>query len=348
MPILWLTPYFRAHALIRREAFLGAGVEMMLISSNRGFSRHSGRPREYETVLLGRPVPWADWIPCYRAYQQVKKFRPDVVVTEMLADPRWRAIAGSTPRINLVHDADPHDEKHKIPIWNRLMFDRWNNRADATVAFSDFVAARLVEQERPISRLRVVPLHSDLDPALVPERVLAEDRKDFIMFGRHDPYKNHAVILAAWEAHATSSAWRGDELVFYGDGEIPGPLPPYARWVRGQFNYNDVVDTFARAKGSIVHHTEGASQSGVQLLSMQLGVPTLVSTGGALPEYQPDGLNVTGVNDVQGLSQAISALADPQEADIQSRAVLEHYKKNFDVDLFVERFRKVADEVAGR
>jgi glycosyltransferase involved in cell wall biosynthesis len=266
----------------------------------------------------------------------------------MLSDPRWQLFARSTPRINIIHDADPHDEKHKIPVWNRLMFDRWNDNADATVVFSEYVASRLVSQGKDASRLRVVPLHSDLDPTLVPEPIPADGRKNFIMFGRQDPYKNHAIILAAWEAHVASNSWRGDELIFYGDGEIPGPFPPHAHWVRGRFEYADVVGEFARAKGSIVHHTEGASQSGVQLMSMQLGVPTLVSTGGALPEYQPDRLNVTGVNDVDGLARAISALADPHEVDIQSRIVRDHYKNHYDVSVFVKHFLKVSNEVARR
>jgi glycosyltransferase involved in cell wall biosynthesis len=345
MRILWLTNHFRAHALVRRDEFLDVGVEMMLVSTNRGFSRYSGPVREYETVLLGRPAPWADWLPCYKAYRAAEKFNPDVVVTENVSDPRWKYFARSAPRINAIHDAEPHDGTHKVPVWHRLMFDRWNSRADATLVFSQYVSSSLAAAGTDVSKLWVVPLHTEVDPTLVPDPVTADERKNFIMFGRQDPYKNHATIFTAWEAHVASSSWRGDELVIYGDGEIPRPLPSHARWVRGQFQYKDVIEEFARAKGSIVHHTEGASQSAVQVLSMQLGVPTLVSTGGALPEYQPDGLNVTGVNDVDGLSRAISALADPNEADRQSRIVLEHFKDNFDAGLFVKRFTEVANHV---
>ena len=345
MRILWLTNHFRAHALVRREEFLDVGAEMMLVSTNRGFSRYSGPVREYETVLLGRPAPWADWLPCYRAYRAAKRFNPDVVVTENVSDPRWKYFARSAPRINAVHDAEPHDEKHRVPVWNRLMFDRWNSRADATLVFSQYVASSLIARGHDPSRVWVIPLHTELDPALVADPVPADQRNNFIMFGRQDPYKNHAIIFAAWEAHVASSAWRGDQLIIYGDGEIPVPLPSHARRVHGEFQYKDVVGEFARAKGSIVHHTEGASQSAVQILSMQLGVPTLVSTGGALPEYQPAGLNVTGVNDVDGLSRAISALADPSEVDRQSQIMLDHYKNNFAAGLFVNRFLDAAHQV---
>jgi glycosyltransferase involved in cell wall biosynthesis len=115
--------------------------------------------------------------------------------------------------------------------------------------------------------------------------------------------------------------------------------------VRGDFKYRDIVGELARAKGSIVHYTQGASQSGVQVLSMQLGVPTLVSTGGALPEYQPIGLSVSGVNDVRGLARAIDALADPEEVERQSYLALNHYKNCYDSSLFARRFVEIAKDV---
>lgn len=350
MRILWLAgPGFRALAQIRGDAFRAVGAEVMIVSSRRRFSRFSGPAREFETVLRGKPVPWADWRPCYQTYRAAKNFGADVVVTEFLGDPRWMTFTGSTPRINVVHDAEPHDDNHKMPLWHRLAFDRWNSRADATLVFSEHVASTLRAQGKTASPLRVAPLHSDLAPSLVPDYVQAHERKNFIMVGRQEPYKNHAVIFDAWDAHVRSDSWRGDELLIYGGGEITQPLPSHAHWKRGDYDYKDVVGEFAQAKGSIVHHTEGASQSGVQLLSMLLGVPTLVSRGGGLPEYQPDGMNLTDINDAAGLARAISALAgSTREVEVQSRTVLEHYKENFDVDKFVQRFLGIAEEVVGR
>jgi glycosyltransferase involved in cell wall biosynthesis len=344
MRILWLSPHFRALARIRAEEFRALGADVMLVTADIRYSEFD-HAREYETVLIGRPIPWADWLPCYRTYQEAKRFRPDVVVTEILGDPRWRMFASLAPRIRLVHDDKPHDEQNVRPWWNRMFFDRWDVKADATIAFSAYVASNLPSQGRAGSRLYVAPLHSDLDPYLVPDFIPAGERRNFVMFGRQNPYKNHAVVFAAWEAHVAGSAWRGDELVLFGDGQISRPLPPRARWVRGDFKYREVVGELSRAKGSIVHHTKGASQSGVQVLSMQLGVPTLVSTGGALPEYQPTGLSVTGVNDIEGLSRAFDGLADPAEVDRQSRIALDHYKNYYDSSLFARRFLEIAKDI---
>jgi hypothetical protein len=83
-------------------------------------------------------------------------------------------------------------------------------------------------------------------------------------------------------------------------------------------------------------------------MSMQLGVPPLVSTAGALPEYQPPGLSITGIDDVSGLSRAIDALADPAEVDVQSKVALQHYRDHYDAPLAAKRLLDIFDEVINR
>jgi hypothetical protein len=70
-----------------------------------------------------------------------------------------------------------------------------------------------------------------------------------------------------------------------------------------------------------------------------------VSSGGGLAEYQPDGLTVTGINDVDGLTRAIDALADPEEVDRQSRIAREHYLLHLDASVFARRFLEIAQDL---
>jgi glycosyltransferase involved in cell wall biosynthesis len=298
----------------------------MLVTSD--LHPESDTAREYEVVLLGRPVPTADWARIMHAYRAAVRFRPDVVVTELLRDPRWRPFGRLAPRVRLIHDDRPHDPTHVPPWWNSFFFDSWDEKAAATIVFSNYVAQNLRAGIPAESQLYVAPLTSDLDPELAPQFVPAEDRRNFMFLGRQRPYKNHDVVFSAWDAHIEGDAWRGDELVLFGGGEIPRPLPKHSRWHRGQYLYRQVASEVAASKGSIVH-SRSASQSGVQVLSMSLGVPTLVSTAGGLPEYQPPGLSVTGVDDVEGLSRAIDALADPKQVAVQANAALEHYQSNY-------------------
>ena len=147
-----------------------------------------------------------------------------------------------------------------------------------------------------------VPLTSDLDPARVPALVPAEDRRDFVAVGRLNTYKNLDVTLAAWDRHVSGPGWRGDELVLIGDGDGPADLAPHVRWERGPYSYADVLGPMSAAKGSIAHYRR-ATQSGVQVLAMQLGVTPIVSLEGALPEFQPMGEPGIPADDVAGLAR---------------------------------------------
>jgi glycosyltransferase involved in cell wall biosynthesis len=316
----------------------------MLVTSDLHPESDDARP--YETVLLGRPVPTSGWLPVLDTYRRAASFRPDVVVTELLRDPRWRMLTALAPRVRMIHDDKPHDETHTAPWWNRLFFNRWDADADATIVFSNYVAENL-RAAGSGPRIYVAPLISDLDPGLVPEFVPADARSNFTMMGRQRPYKNHEVVFAAWDAHTRSRAWQGDQLVLLGTGEISCPLPAHTRWERRAFEYRKVVDELARAKGSIVH-CRSASQSGVQVLSMSLGVPTLVSTAGALPEYQPPGSGTTGIDDVQGLSRALDLLADPSEAELQGKAALEHFNAHYDPTVAARRLLEIFHDVVDR
>jgi glycosyltransferase involved in cell wall biosynthesis len=225
-----------------------------------------------------------------------------------------------------------------------MFFDRWDAAAYATVVFSNHVANSVCAAGMPRQSVYVAPLPSDLDPALAPAFVSGEARENFLLIGRQLPYKNHRVIFEAWESHVRGAAWRGDELVLLGDGDVPLPLPEHVRWNRGSYRYRAIVSELASAKGSIVH-SRAASQSGVQVLSMQLGVPTLVSTAGALPEYQPPGLSVTGIDDVAGLAAAIDVLADPAEVDRQAKVALAHYRANYSAEVAAARLLEIFHQV---
>jgi glycosyltransferase involved in cell wall biosynthesis len=344
MRILWLSPWLRPIARVCAENLRQLGAEIMLITSD--LHPESDEARDYETVLLGRPVPTVDWLNIAKAFRAARQFKPDVVVTELLRDPRWRIFGGLAPRVRLLHDDKPHDETHVEPWWIRS-FEPWDEGADATIVFSEYVAKRLRERGATRSPIHVAPLVTDLHPSMVPDFVPAHRRKNFVLIGRQRPYKNHGVVFAAWEAHTQSPAWQGDELILLGDGDIAHKLPAHARWIRAGYKYGEVVGDLACAKGSLVH-VRSASQSGVHVMSMQLGIPTLVSEVGALPEYQPPGLSISGINDVNGLARAFDMLADPAEAEKQGRIALAHYQSYYDAPVAAKRLLEIFDDVVSR
>lgn len=345
--VLWLSPWTRPAVRVQAEALQRHGAEVLLVTSDQ--HPESDAARDYELVLDPRFRTAATWLPTLRAWRRVRRFRPDVVLAELVRDPRWIALAGWAPRIQVVHDDRPHDPDELTPAYERAVFDRWGARSAATISYSDYVAAAIsARRDVAGTPVRVVPLASDLDLDRVPPFVGPEGRRDFVMFGRLNPYKNVDVVLAAWQRHVVGGGWRGDNLVLIGDGPLDvKTLPKHTRWRNGSFRYADVIPTLAAAKGSIAHYRR-ASQSGVQSLSMQLGVMPIVSTAGALPEYQPPGCAPIGIDDVAGLAAAFDLLADPVTAARHGAEAARHYQRRCAVDLVAERILDVVAEVLAR
>jgi glycosyltransferase involved in cell wall biosynthesis len=343
MRVLWLSPWLRSIARTHSENLQALGAEVMLVTSDLHPESDDARP--YETVLLGRPIPTSDWWPVLTAYRRAERFKPDVVVTEFIRDPRWRIFTRLAPRIRMLHDDVPHDATHVAPWWNRLFFESWDEKADATIVFSENVAESLRRHHPGTrSRLFVAPLISDLPAELVPPFVPGAQRRNIVLVGRQRPYKNHRVVFEAWDAHIRGKHWPGDELMLFGNGDVDCPLPDHARWVRRGFQYKGIVAELAAARASLVH-CRNASQSGVQVLSLQLGVPTLVSTAGGLPEYQPEGLGPIGIDDVDGLTRTMDLLADPAEVEVQGKRALEHFRSHLEPPVAAQRLLEIFDEV---
>lgn len=319
MRVLWLSPWMRTLARVYVDALREAGHECLLVTSDQHYQPMTAR--HYERVLDPRPRDPRTTGPLLRVLGEARRWRPDVVVAELVWDPRWLLLARLAPLVHLIHDDAPHDATESRPRWQQALFAHLSRRAVQTVAFSPHVADRLGPGTA------IVPLTSDVPEADRPAE--PEERRDFVLYGRMAPYKNVPVALRAWRAHVESDAYRGDRLLLIGDGPLDLPaLPAHCEWRRGRYSYADVLDTVAAAKGSLVHY-RNATQSGVQLLSLQLGVPPIVSDSGALPDFQPSDEPPIGVDDVSGLAAAFAGLADPAIAAARGKACREHYLAHF-------------------
>ena len=319
MRILWLSPWMRTLARVHVDALHDAGHDALLVTSDQHYQPMTARG--YERVLDPRPRDPRTTGPLLRVLAEARRGRPDVVVAELVWVPRWLLLGRLAPLVHLVHDDAPHDATETRPRWQQALFAHLSRRAARTVAFSRHVADRLGPGTA------VVPLTSDVPDADLPAEPLA--RKDFVLYGRMAPYKNVPVALRAWQQHVESEAYRGDRLLLIGDGPLDLPaLPPHVKWRRGRYAYADVLGTLAAAKGSLVHY-RNATQSGVQLLSAQLGVVPIVSDSGALPDFQPPDEPPVGVDDVPGLAAAFAGLADPAIAAARGKACRAHYQACF-------------------
>ena len=258
--VVWLSPLMRPLARVQAEALRARGIDVLLVTTDR--HPESDARRDYEMVLDLRFRTASTWL---AAWRRIREHRPDVVIAERVRDPRWIALAGRTPRIQLVHDERREEGGRGRRAFARAMFDRWASRSAATVTYSNYAAiAVAIRRDVAGTPVNVLPLCSDLDPALVPPFAGPEERHDFVVAGQLGSQKNIDVVLEAWQRHVDGGSWRGDELLLIGNGPLViRTLPAYVRWRPGNYRYADVVSTLAAAKGSVAHYRV-ASQSGVQ------------------------------------------------------------------------------------
>ncbi|MGJ9423782.1 glycosyltransferase family 4 protein [Aeromicrobium sp. CF3.5] len=310
MKVLWLSPWMRPLSRVQTDALRAAGADVRLVTTDQ--HPESGPAVDGEWVVdtrFKRPSTWPEFC---RLRRQVRDFAPDVVVTELVRDPRWMLLDRSAPRVDIVHDDRPHDDHEQLPAWERRAFARWRASSCLTITHSQYVSDRVASTRARVPTT-VTPLASDLAESRVPALVPARERRDFVLTGRLNGYKNIPLVLEAWTRHREGPGHRGDHLILIGEADQDLDLPLGVRWERGSFRYADKVETIARAKASVAHYRR-ATQSGVQVLAMQLGVMPIVSDQGGLPELQPPGGPVVDIDDVAGLARAFDVLADSEHA----------------------------------
>ena len=142
--VLWLSPWMRPLARVHAEALQRRGVQMLVVTSDQ--HPESDAARDYEIVVDTSLRTASTWPACFGAWRRTRAYRPDVVVTETVHDPRWIAFAGRAPRVQLIHDDRPHDPAEQFRAYERAIFDRWGARSAATVVFSDYVANAVADR----------------------------------------------------------------------------------------------------------------------------------------------------------------------------------------------------------
>lgn len=345
MKVLWLSPWLRTLTRVQVDALRDAGHSALIITTDQHYEKVAARPDER---VLDPAIKDPRTLPALaRVLAEARRFAPDVVVSEMMHDPRWLPMTRLAPLVQVVHDDRPHDAHEVRPWRQRAVLDHQTRAAAAVVAPSRHVAAVL--SARFGRRVDVVPLTSDVPEADLPAvPVAADERRNMVLLGRMSPYKNIDVALQAWAAHTGSPSYAGDRLVLLGDGPLDAlTLPEHVEWRREHFSYADVLPRLARAKASLAHYRL-ATQSGVQVLSMQLGVPTIVSDSGGLPEFSSPELPPLGTDDVDGLRAVFDRLADPGTAARLGAGAREHYERHFAAHRAAAAWIEVFSRVAAR
>ncbi|HYT75850.1 MAG TPA: glycosyltransferase family 1 protein, partial [Vicinamibacterales bacterium] len=221
-------------------------------------------------------------------------------------------------------------------------------RADAIVVNSAFTAGE-VERRLGVPRDRVV-ICTPGAPAWTPRQ--APVRGPILFMGTLEPRKNVGVLL---EAYGILLAMLPDVPPLWlagGAGEGAGAWlraiesPPLAGRVRylGYVESDRRQDLYAQASMLVLpSHLEGF---GIPVLeAMTMGVPTIVSARGALPEVGGDAAQVVEPEDARGFAEAMRQyLIDPAaalDAMLRGIARARHYSWDTSAQTLMTAYRDV-------
>jgi glycosyltransferase involved in cell wall biosynthesis len=274
-----------------------------------------------------------------RARQIIREWAPDVVSVHDNADPRLWAGASGAPIVYTVHDPVPHPGAVPLNVPERIGRALWMRSADAFVVHGEGLVDELRPQvgDRPI---RVVPLGIDVAEHALP----VPPQPTILLFGRLEAYKGISVL-----AEAMSDVWlvRPDvRLLVAGRGPAASEVPSDSRveFIEGYVPEDHVPGLLSRATVAVLPYTQ-ASQSGVGLLALARGIPTVVTDVGALAELAVDPHHLARAGEPADLA---ARLIHALEADPEMRSsVLEFARRRFSWRSVAESYVVVYREAVG-
>lgn len=277
-------------------------------------------PLRCETpIKLKNPLYW--WQRAAGVWQGIKRFRPDVIHLQEVADPflDWLFVRlRRVPLVLTVHDPTPHLGEvgfMKYYHQRRPLVEAVRRRADWIIVPGGDTCRQLLELHPEISeeRVTVIPL-GVYDYFLRWQRPeYSEQPNTVLFFGRINAYKGLGVLLEAWERVAKECstarlviAGQGYDLPNYRERILRDPQCVLIdRFVSSQ----EVAQLFTEASVVVLPYVE-ATQSGVLSIAFAFGKPAVVTSVGSLPELVEDGVNglVVPPREPDALAEAILRL----------------------------------------
>ena len=207
--------------------------------------------------------------------------------------------------IHTLHDLAPHSGVHRgalIRLWNRLIIA---SGAEILV-HGQCYRKQLLAEGVPGARVTYAPLLHGFWSAEAEARLQAgelhparfEHKSDplVIFFGRLEWYKGIDTLLTAWTRLGQVEGGRpGPEaprLILAGrlaDGLTLPALPPRVELRDRRIDDDEALELFRRASLLVLPYRD-ATQTALIAAAARLGVPSLVTRTGALPEYVSEGL----------------------------------------------------------
>ena len=235
------------------------------------------------------------------ARRKIKQFNPDVVLVHENLDPRLLLVVRGFPIVYTIHDPTPHPGANPDRLTLRIAASSWKKAAKRFVVHGERLVDELPDDIRSRKATVVIAHGAEVRAHPLPTPA----GLNVLLFGRLTEYKGVDVLVKAmnsvWASHPDATltvAGRGPE-------STKVPTDPRINLIDHYIPENEVNDLFRAATVCVLPYTQ-ASQSGVGLLALSMGVPTVVTDVGALADLAENRSRLVPAADPQALAAAIS------------------------------------------
>lgn len=289
--------------------------------------------------LPGRRVEPTSIKAAAAARKRIRDFNPDAVLVHENLDPRMLLAVRGFPIAYLIHDAVPHPGAAPTRLGLRPVEWAWKRVATTIVVHGERIAEQLPEALRRQKPVAVIPHGADWarDVALAPP-----PNANVLLFGRLEPYKGVEVLIEAMEKVWESAPQATLTIAGRGPAAAVVPEHPRVKLIDRYIPEADVETLFSTASVCVLPYTE-ASQSGVGLLALSMGVPTVVTDVGALPELAESESRLVPPSDPERLAEAIieTFSCGPTER----KATLEFARERFSWEKVATRYEDLFESM---
>ena len=299
----WFSTLADNYAIMLNEL----GYETIVLTTNKNWNHEK---LTTNGIAYNKPTLKNLFSDGFEIYNLLKKFKPDLIICEEYADPRFLSsifIRGAEVWIAR-HDPEPHDENHVLSIRQKILINLNNIQAREILTFSK----SSLEQTNANKLWRLIPeIPINQLETQMPKIAF---RKNFVTFGRIETYKNVEWLVNFWNNN--EKVLKEEKLYIYGKGKVTFSGKNVIH-VNERYNRVSLMKQLRNFRASIFPY-KTASQSGVLLISQAVGLGSIVSPIKGLVEFQSSTKNImTAIDDEQSLLKLISKFLDEKYANMQ-------------------------------
>lgn len=287
--ITWIAPWF-SNLDSRYLHYLDGDKSFVcdLITSNTHLSKDTSL--FHRSLVLEKPS--SDLAKYFRTARNVRRrikaFESDFVFIDFSDSFSWLVLAivssWHNKKVFVFHDPYPHNGGKSPNLRLAVLRKFILVKGRSFIVFSEYTAEKLKTSKN--AKVLVVPLIADVEAEpLSPTRSI--DVPTLALIGRWSEYKGFQDGIETF-IHLRQKYLPSAQLHLWCSG-VPDnfqlDLPGIVWKSRTKYDWGDLISGFSKI-GLVLLPYKEASQSGVQILANQLGVPTLCTPVGGLIEYQ--------------------------------------------------------------